>query len=441
VKLPAYPQHKQSGVAWLGDVPKHWELKRLKFYAKRVFTGTTPPSDDRRYYEDPTINWFTPSDFSDEGTLLSNSTRKLNAIAVQDGSVRLFEQACVLIVSIGATLGRIGIALPSFACNQQINIIVPEETIIPEFLFYSLLVQKEAMKIISNATTLGIMNQDKTKQIELSVPNVSEQQKIVDFLDWKTGQIDRLISKKKQLIEKLKEKRIALITRAVTKGLDPYAPMRDSGIPWLGEVPGHWEVMKYGYRTMVQEGQVDPEDEPYSEMLLIAPNHIESNTGQVFGLSTAREQAAISGKYLVRNGDVVYSKIRPHLNKCAVADFDGLCSADMYPIRTEQGVNSIFLFYWMLAQPFLDYATLCSMRVAMPKLNRETLGAAPLVVPPLNEQEGIVKYLDELLEKIDSLRKKIDEAIVSLTEYRTALITAATTGEIDVRNVKIGGIA
>jgi type I restriction enzyme S subunit len=266
-----------------------------------------------------------------------------------------------------------------------------------------------------------------------------EQQQIAAFLDWKTGQIDGLIGKKKALLEKLKEKRIAVITQAVTRGLNPAAPLKDSGIPWLGQVPKHWEVMKFGYRTNIQEGQVDPEDELYLDLPLIAPNHIESNTGRVFDVTSAHDQAAISGKYLVRKGDVVYSKIRPHLNKCALVDFDGLCSADMYPIRTELELTSGFLLYWMLAQPFLDYATESSMRVAIPKLNRDTLSAAPLVVPPESEQEAIVAHIGKVTMRIDSMTIKVEAAIDRLTEYRTALITAATTGKIDVRGVKIPG--
>ncbi len=207
---------KDSGIPWLGEVPEHWEGRRLKFFAKRVFTGTTPPSAESHYYEDPTVNWFTPSDFGDEGTMLSDSERKLNVVAVEDGSVRLFEQSCVLVVSIGATLGRIGMALPPFSCNQQINIIITEKTIKPKFLFYSLLVQKEAMKIISNSTTLGIMNQDKTKQLELSVPDIDEQNKIVSMIESNAKQLDSLMEKNQQLIEKLTEYRTALITAATT---------------------------------------------------------------------------------------------------------------------------------------------------------------------------------------------------------------------------------
>ncbi|MES2708756.1 MAG: restriction endonuclease subunit S, partial [Verrucomicrobiota bacterium] len=281
------------------------------------------------------------------------------------------------------------------------------------------------------------LGQGHLKDFQVVSPSLIEQRQIAAFLDWKTGQIDALIGKKKKLLEKLKEKRIAVITQAVTRGLNPAAPLRDSGIPWLGHVPQHWEVMKFGYRTNIQEGQVDPEAELYLDQPLIAPNHIESNTGRVSDVTSAHDQAAISGKYSVRKGDVVYSKIRPHLNKCALVDFDGLCSADMYPIRTEQELTPGFLHYWMLAQPFLDYATESSMRVAMPKLNRDTLSAAPLVVPPESEQKAIIAHVEAVTKRIDSLTVKVEAVIDRLIEYRSALITAATTGQIDVRKVKI----
>jgi type I restriction enzyme S subunit len=211
---------RDSGVDWLGQVPEHWEVKRLKFFAERVFTGSTPPSVDNRYYDDASINWFTPSDFTDEGSILIESNRKLNVQAVEDGVVRFFDRASVLIVSIGATLGRVGVANIPFACNQQINIIIPLEIMNPKFLFYSLSVKKEAMKVISNATTLGIMNQEKTKQIEIAAPNDEEQRRIVEALDKETRRVDDLVSKIENAINRLTEYRTALITAATTGKID-----------------------------------------------------------------------------------------------------------------------------------------------------------------------------------------------------------------------------
>ena len=329
---------------------------------------------------------------------------------------------------------------PDLVCGYHLTIVRPSETLIfGGYLLYALASRLSAYQfyLAANGVTRFGLTYQGTKNVRIAFPSVPEQQQIAAFLDWKTGQIDTLITSKKELLEKLKEKRTTAITQTVTQGLNPAVSMRDSGIPWLRQVPQHWEAMRFGYRTFIQEGEVDPEDESYYDMLLIAPNHIQSDTGRVIDVTSARDQAAISGKYLVRRGDVVYSKIRPHLNKCALVDFDGLCSADMYPIRTEQPLVPVFLLYWMLAQPFLDYATESSMRVAMPKLNRDTLNAAPLVVPPQREQEDIVIYLRKITASIDSMLEKVGSAIDRLVEYRTALITAATTGKIDVRNVKV----
>jgi type I restriction enzyme S subunit len=211
---------KDSGIPWLGKVPEHWEVKRLKFFTERVFTGSTPPSDESRYYEEPTKNWFTPSDFTDDGASLTNSKRKLNDAAIEDGAVRYFKQPCALIVSIGATLGRVGYSEGEFSCNQQINVVVPATEINAKFLFYSLYIKREAMKVISNATTLGIMNQEMTRQIEIAAPLLAEQVLIAAYLDKTIQGFDRLVDKIQTAVARLAEYRTALITAATTGKID-----------------------------------------------------------------------------------------------------------------------------------------------------------------------------------------------------------------------------
>ena len=219
MKYLTYKKFKYSGNDYLGNIPSHWETRKLKFYSYRVFTGTTPKSSNNEYYANPTEDWYTPIDFSDDKLDLKDSKRKLNLKAIEDGEVYRFPEKSILIVSIGS-IGKVGISKTSFLCNQQINVIAPNYEVNPYFLAYSLKIKTEIMKMISNATILGIMNQEKTKLIEVSAPLVEEQTKIVEFLDYKTAQIDQLIEKKKTLIEKLKEYRTALITAAVTGKID-----------------------------------------------------------------------------------------------------------------------------------------------------------------------------------------------------------------------------
>jgi len=167
-------------------------------------------------------------------------------------------------------------------------------------------------------------------------------------------------------------------------------------------------------------------------MLLIAPNHIESGMGRLIAKETATEQGAESGKYFCRQGEVIYSKIRPALAKATIAPQDCLCSADMYPLNARGRLTNRYLCWLLLSQQFTAWSVLEADRVAMPKINRETLNELRTPVPPTVEQCAITDYLDHETAKIDQMIAKVEIAIERLQEYRTALITAAVTGKIDV---------
>lgn len=197
-----------------------------------------------------------------------------------------------------------------------------------------------------------------------------------------------------------------------------YAEMKRTNSPWLGEMPAHWELSRLRYEAVINGGQVDPREAPWSGMTLIAPNHIESNTGRIISVETAEEQGADSGKYLVERGQLVYSKIRPALNKAAIAETQALCSADMYAMSFADRVEPRFALYQFLARPFHTFATIISMRVKMPKVNREELADAPWLVPPLDEQRVIADYLAREAARIDTLIEEQQRLIEMLRERR-----------------------
>lgn len=271
-------------------------------------------------------------------------------------------------------------------------------------------------------------------RISVPLPSVQGQDAILLALDRETAQIDDLIGKQERLIELLAEKRQAIITHAVTKGLDPTAPTKPSGVPWLGDVPEHWSVRKFSQVTFISGGQVDPRVEPWARMLLIAPNHVESGTGKILYRESSADQGADSGKYFVKAGEVIYSKIRPYLRKVVIAPEDCLCSADMYGINAAPGMMSNrFLQELMLSQPFTDFTADSSARVAMPKINRESLAQGFLWYPPRNEQDQILAYIDRESESTAQLQNRAKTFIELLRERRSALISAAVTGKINVQ--------
>jgi len=212
-----------------------------------------------------------------------------------------------------------------------------------------------------------------------------------------------------------------------------YPKYKNSGTEWLGAVPTHWEVRQFQRCVFVTEGQVDPEDPRYSAMPLIAPNHIEGGTGRLLLLESAIDQGAASGKYLCKAGDVVYSKIRPALRKACIAPHDCLCSADMYPLRGHIGLTNSFLLWFLLSDQFSALAVLESQRVAMPKINRESLKDIILVVPPANEQNKIIAFLDRETTKLDALIDEQRRLTELLKEKCQAITSHAVTKGLNPR--------
>ena len=210
---------KDPGIEWLGEVPEHWEVKKLKYIAKTVQTGTTPPSLKPEYYIDGEIDWFTPVDFR-SSLFLCNSNRKLNRLAIDENVARLYASNTVLLVGIGATLGKVGIIKGTASSNQQINAISFKDDYNPDFGAYYLQAISDIVVSMSNAATLPILNQTETKEIMMSVPPQNEQEEIVDFINQTTTKIEQTTTKIEKQIDLLKEFRTTLISKVVTGKID-----------------------------------------------------------------------------------------------------------------------------------------------------------------------------------------------------------------------------
>ena len=419
----AYPDYKDSGVPWLGLLPLDWEVVRVKFVADLVNEKVEPDVGDRFIGLENVSSW--------TGCYLEPGE-----VAKPEGICNRYYPDCVLFGKLRPYLAKSLRVADQGICSSEF-LVLRSRRVISRFLQYFTLTDEFIRQVDSSTygAKMPRASWEFVGSVPTPVPSPQEQEVVGEFLDHETAKIDRLIAKQERLIELLKEKRQAVISHAVTKGLNPDAPMKDSGVEWLGEVPAHWEVLKFSVATSIRNGQVDPRTEPYSEYILIAPNHIESGTGRLLATETAAVQGADSGKYRCKAGEVIYSKIRPALAKACMSPSDQvLCSADMYPIHGRGELSNAYLLWFMLTKEFTAFATLASDRVAMPKINREALAECRVPVPPADEQAQIEKFLESSLFKIDTLVEKADHAIALMKEHRTALISATVTGKIDVRN-------
>lgn len=322
--------------------------------------------------------------------------------------------------------------------TTEITVLRPRGDTNPRFLNYVLRSEQFRQNGVGAMTGAGGLKRvpdEFTRDFKTPWPKPAEQERIANFLDYKTARIDALIAEKESLQKVLTEYRRSLVSNAVTTGV----PGRHSELvehPFLGRVPKEWRVGKLRHYVQVRSGQVDPEDATYADLVLIAPNHVESGTGRLLATESASEQAAESGKYWCDAGDVIYSKIRPALRKATLAPFDCLCSADMYPLKGVNSLSNEYLFWYLLSEPFSDFAVQESMRVAMPKLNRETLADAAFPLPSPVEQKEIVAYIKEATKSVDALVEHTVEHITRLREYRSSLISAAVTGQLDLSTFK-----
>jgi len=425
------------------DLPAEWQSVPIRRIGQ-VLNGGTPTSEPENWGGE--IPFVTPPDLNGaDGAVLKSTGRTLSKTGVKGAGIA---PAGSVLVSTRAPIGHVGRVAEKSAFNQGCRAVSFREGAESRYFAAALVAARADLVARGQGTTFLELSSSEFASILVPFPPLDEQRAIADYLDQETAQIDALVAKQEEFIELLRERRSAEITSAVTGhtrltasgGYEVFRPLVDSGNEYLGAVPPDWDISRLGRHMVVNGGQVDPRVEPWANMVLVAPNHIESGTGRIVGRESARDQGADSGKYLARRGQILYSKIRPALNKVAIANEDCLCSADMYAMSSlnERDVAE-YLAYFMLSKPFHAFVTQMSMRVKMPKVNREELSSAPWLRPPAAEQRRIARYLDEHTSRLDALIAKAKEHIALAKERRSALITAAVTGQLDVRTARKAG--
>lgn len=417
---------KDSGIEWIGEIPADWNLKKLK-HTFTISSGTTPKSDNLEYW-DGDIPWVTPADYKTEDKYVYHGRKFLSEAGLNATNLQLLPVNSI-IFSKRAPIGAVAITGAKLAINQGCISCVPAIECDIRYYYFILSIYTEQFNLLGSGTTFKEISSKDFGNFTVPAPSVSVQEKLADYLDRKCSQIDAIIARQQEVIEKLKAYKLSVITEAVTKGLNPDVPMKDSGVEWIGKIPEHWKVMKFGRCAMVKSNLVNPDD--YADYPQISPDSIEKNSGRIFEYKTVKESGVISWNHLFFQGQIIYSKIRPMLNKVAIAPFDGLCSADMYPIETSN--NAQFLVYMMLSDCFTSQVGLVTEnRVKMPKINQNELNAIMVVIPPRSEQEIISKYLQKECFLIDARIDRKQKLVGKLIDYKKSLIYEVVTGKKEV---------
>lgn len=417
---------QDSCIPWLGSVPSHWKRGKLKQYIFEISEKNFPVKTTNILsltnklgvvpYEEKGNQGNTAKEKYDEYKLAYPDTIVANSMNILIGSVGYcFYFGCV---------SPVYYVFKNFK-NGNLRYI--------NYIFQTTEFQKclrqfsnGILEIRQRVSAKTILNQD------FFFPDLDEQNAIVEYLETKCAQIDTIIAKEQSVIEKLQEYRQSIITEMVVRGVNTNELFKPINCEWIDMIPNGWSLIKLGMIANVKSNLVSPLD--YPNLLQISPENIEKDTGKVLNIKTVRESGIISDNHLFNKGQIIYSKVRPTLNKVIIADFDGLCSADMYPIETI--VNVKYLVYFMRSKLFVSQVDrISSDRVKMPKINKMELKQLFCFIPSEEDQKRIVELLDSKCERIDMVILGKQVLIDKLTEYKKSLIYEVVTGKKEVPHV------
>lgn len=438
-----YQDYDDRGVQWVGKMPRHWKVASLRHSLSGIFNGLTAEQVDSSESTVPVTRIETIS----TGVI---NWEKLGFVSRTDSRAdrRLkFGDICFSNINSLSMIGNCAIYTEDRELYGGMNLLVlrPSANIIPLYLYW--VVKSDGFRQVVESLAKPAINQASISQssllsIGLPIPSVLEQAAIVSFLILETSKIDALVAEQKLLIELLKEKRQAVISRSVTKGLNPNVPMKDSGVEWLGKVPAHWEVVPLKWLTQpdrpIMYGIVLPGPDVGVGVPILKGGNVRPSRLRLDALArTTPEIEAPYARARLRQGDLVYS-IRGTIGDCELVpiELDGCnITQDVARIAPAEEIDAEWLRFALLSDAVAEDLACGSLGAAVRGINIYDLKRAMLPVPPKIERNEIARAINAAVKEFETLMEAADLAMTLLRERRSALISAAVTGKIDVRGL------
>ena len=430
--MEKYQQYVNSGFEWIGDIPVQWNNLRLRFVCE-FRNGYTPSKANPEFWEDGTIPWYRMEDIRDSGRKLEEAKQYVTKDAIKGGG--LFE-AGSFILATTATIGEHAVLIVDSLANQRFTNLKIRKSLsnrlLRDYFFYYLFVIDDYCKATTKTSTFPAVSMELLKNCHVVFPLVQEQQAIVDYLDKKCSEIDKVISAQQKRIALLQELKQSVITHAVTKGLDPNVEMKDSGVEWIGEVPITWEVMKtslafkgIGSGTTPSTSKKEYYDEDGKYWLQTG----DLNDGVILDTSKKVSDIAIKVcnlKFYPKDS-VVIAMYGATIGKVGILGIKTATNQACCVLPANKLMIAKYSFYEFLAcKPALLVSAIGG---GQPNISQDTIRKQKIAVPPIEDQKSIADYLDKKSASIDSSISKAQHQVELLQEYKQCLITEVVTGK------------
>ena len=449
MSFPRYPKYKASGVEWLGEVPQHWEIGRVKHYFRTCSGGTPNTSQQELYYADESgIPWVRTTDLQND--VLRSVEVFITEQALSDTACAVLPPGTVMVAMYGGdgTVGKNGLLAIPAAINQAVCGLLPSTTHQSEYAFRFMQFYRPHWMIEAESSRKDPnISQERVRNAVFPKPPLAEQTLIASFLDRETSKIDGLVGEQRRLIELLKEKRQAVISHAVTKGLNPHAPLKPSGIEWLGEIPEHWRIRKIKQLCYVNDGnhgEEYPSEDDYTTESDGVPfirggnlQNLTISSENMLYITQAKNASMRKGN--VHTNDILFMN-RGEIGKLAMipSEFNGAnLNSQIAYLRTGDDIYSRFLLYFLCSRNLGNLIESMKAGSVLTQFPIRDINNIHVPLPPKSEQHEIANSLDQRTRLFDELTAEAERGIELLQERRTALISAAVTGQIDVRGLVV----
>lgn len=426
--MKRYEQYKDSGVAWIGEIPAHWETVKPK-YTVFLQKGTKPQElTDEDNGNLPYLTMDVLRDRANKTTMYPTSVNDL--VKVGNGDI--------LVLWDGANAGEILLAKDGYLSSTMARFGFDTDKLDSRYWFYFLKGLEPILKEFAGGTTIPHLDSSKIMEEPYPIPSMEEQQAIVRYLDYKVAKIDKLIAENEAQVKELEKYRTAVISEVVTKGLNPNVPMRDSGIQWIGEIPAHWDILPLkrclASHLMYGANETAESDNPTFPRYIRITDIGENNTLRKDTYKTL--SPSVAKDYMLQKGDLLFARSGATVGKTYLynGEFEACFAGYLIKASFNSKMLPKYAYYFTQTDAYNSWKNQVFIQATIQNIGADKYSVLPICVPPIEEQRAIVSSIEDRIKNYNIVIEKLSEQIEELKAYKIALISEAVTGHIDVRD-------